>query len=330
MLSPSLFTSLLQAVPTVAEPMIPPGTPVRWLQLVGTALLLGVVAFRFGVLAPLDRRGGLGGILPAAGPALDRLAWVAAGLLVIAAPLRLMEPVRTLMHGNGELAPGGATGTGSLLFQTAWGAGWWLHLVASALALVGVILLRGGEQPRRGWQILAGAAVLLPLGPALSGSAWISDPRIVAVPATYLHVAAMGAWLGGLVALLWVGIPAARSLSEPQGEEALPVLARLVNAFSRIALPAVVVLIASGVASNAVRLGSPAALFAPGYGRVLLLKLAFVGAAFLLGFYNWRKVRPSLARNPDPGELRIPVFLEITLGMVVLLVTAVLVATPLP
>jgi putative copper export protein len=351
MLSFLLFEAgLIQAVPTVAEPLIPQGTLVRWLQLAATALVLGVVAFRFGVLRPLERSPGLKGILPAADPALGRLAWVAAGLLVIAAPLRLMEPVRTLINGEGALMDGDPTGAGSLLFQTAWGAGWWLHLVASAMALIGVVMVRGEDQRRRGWQILAGAAVLLPLAPALSGSAWVSDPRFVAVPATYLHVAAMGVWLGGLVVLLWVGIPAARALADrapvPDGPApetgvpsevddapapgALPALARVVNAFSRVALPAVLVLIVTGVASNAVRLGSPAALLAPGYGRVLLLKLAFVGAAFLLGFYNWRKVRPSLASNPDPGALRIPLFLELTLGVVVLLVTAVLVATPMP
>jgi putative copper export protein len=339
---------LLQAVPTVAEPLIPQGTPVRWLQLVATALLLGAVAFRFAVLGPLERSPGFRGILGVAEPALGRIAWVAAGLLVIVAPLRLMEPVRTLLNGNGALMEGDPTGAGTLLFQTAWGAGWWLHLVASALALVGVVLVRGEDQRNRGWQILAGAAVLLPLAPALSGSAWVSDPRVVAVPATYLHVAAMGTWLGGLVALLWVGIPAARAFADrapvtadPErtsdaeaepgpGPGTLPALARVVNAFSRVALPAVVVLVVTGVTSNAVRLGSPSALFAPGYGRVLLVKLAFVGAAFLLGFYNWRKVRPSLATRPDPGELRIPLFLEMVLGIVVLLVTAVLVATPLP
>jgi putative copper export protein len=321
--------------PTVAEPLVPQGTLVRWLQLLGTALLVGCVAFRYAVLLPLDRKKALPGIVTQAGRGLRTLAWSAAGLLVVVAPLRLLEPVRTLMLSSQDRAMGEAgavTGAGTLLFQTAWGAGWWLHLAVAAMALVGVILLRGEEDRSRGWSILAGAALLVPLAPALSGNAWLLDPRVVSLSATYLHVLAMGIWLGGLLTLLLAGLPAIRALDGggvPAGGE-LPALARMVNAFSRVALPAVVVLVLTGMVSNALRLGSMGALFGSGYGRVLLFKLALVAAAFLLGFYNWRKVRPSLAERPDPGELRIPASLEAGLGILVLLLTAILVATPLP
>jgi putative copper export protein len=326
---------VLQVTPTVAEPLLPQGTLVRWMQLAATALFLGAVTFRLAVIRPLDRSPETAGILAAAAHPLRLLTWSAVGLLVIAAPMRLMEPVRTLLRGNGQAAVGdeAVTGAGSLLFQTAWGAGWWIHLAASALALVGVVLLRGEEDRARGWQIMTGAAVLLPLAPALSGSAWVTDPRVLAVPATYLHVGAMGAWLGGLVALLWVGLPAARRLADAPGGGGmgtLPPLARVVNAFSRVALPAVVVLIFTGVLSNWMRLGSLSALFGTGYGRVLLVKIGVAGAAFLLGFYNWRRVRPSLEERPDAGQLRIPALLEVVLGVVVLLITAILVATPRP
>ncbi len=343
---PALALGVAGLLDTVsgAGGLLPPGTLVRWVQHLGTALLVGVVAFRFLVVRPLARDAVGEAVGAEAASSLRLLAWVGAGLLIVAAPLRVLEPMGILLRGGTGAGAGGGGGgeAGSLLFQTAWGAGWWLHLAVAALALVGVILFRGDEDRPRGWEILAGAAVLLPLAPALIGSAAQVELSGVAVPALYLHVAAMGVWLGGLITLLVAGLPAvrrvgARAPGAPSDEGAggeggsgLPALARLVNGFSRVALPAAVVLAVSGFASSGVRLGGPGALFGTEYGQVLLVKLALVGAAFLLGFYNWRKVRPGLAERPDAGALRIPAALEAAFGVVVLLLTAVLVAKPLP
>ncbi len=312
----------MMSVPFVqtADPFLTAGTVIRWLQLLGAILLLGSVGFRQLVVVPLARKPGLAELGRAAAAPLRRLAWAGAGLLVVALPLRLVEA---------SARPEGFVPT---LFQTHWGAGWWVYLVVAGLAVTGLVLVRGGEDRARGWSIVAGAALLLPLAPMLGGSAWTVEPRVLTAPATYLHVLAAGLWLGGLVALLAAGLPALRHLDDGSEarEDAPPPLALLVNGFSRVALPAVAVLIVSGMVSNWARLGTPLALFGTGYGRVLLIKLALAGAAFLLGLYNWRKVRPSLAERPDPGELRIPASLEAILGILVLLVTALLVVTPLP
>jgi len=303
-----------------ADPFLTAGTVIRWLQLLGGVLLVGTVGFRHLVVHPLTSKPGLAELGRGAAAPLRRLAWAGVGLLVVALPLRLVE------------AGARPEGFVPALVQTHWGAGWWVHLVVAALAVTGLVLVRGAEDRRRGWSILAGAALLLPLAPMLGGSAWTVAPRALTAPATYLHVLAAGLWLGGLVALLAAGLPALRRLGDtaPPKDDALPPLALMVNGFSRVALPAVVVLIASGMVSNWARLGTPMALFGTGYGRVLLVKLGIAGAAFLLGLYNWRKVRPSLAERPDPGELRIPASLEALFGILVLLVTALLVVTPLP
>jgi putative copper export protein len=312
----------MMSVPLVqaTDPFLTAGTVIRWLQLLGAVLLLGSVGFRQLVVLPLARKPGLAGLGPSAGPALRRLAWTGAALLVVALPLRLVEA---------SARPEGFVPT---LFQTHWGAGWWVYLVVSGLAVTGLVLVRGVEDRARGWSLVAGAALLLPLAPMLGGSAWTVEPRALTAPATYLHVLAAGVWLGGLVALLAAGLPALRHLGKgtPPPVDGPPPLALLVNGFSRVALSAVAVLVVSGIVSNWARLGTPLALFGTAYGRVLLVKLALVGAAFLLGLYNWRKVRPSLVEHPDAGQLRIPATLEMILGILVLLVTALLVAIPLP
>lgn len=315
------------AVPAEAMPLLPPGTGTRWLHLLGTILVLGVVGFRIGVAEPLRKRGEMVPTLDEARRHFRRLAWLGAVLLLVTAPLRLLMQMEAL--GAGLMSEP----VRFLLFHTGWGAGWFLHRAAALIAVIGLVVVRGTEDRDRGWGIVAGAALLLPLVPALSGHAWGADARVFAVPSLYVHVAAAGVWLGGLITLLAAGLPAVRTAVDravPAEGSVLPPLARLVNGFSRMAVVAVGILVFAGVLNAVIHLESLSAIAQTAYGRTLLLKVGLAAFALLLGFYNWRRVRPGLATRPDPGALRIPATVEATLGILVLLVTAVLVATPLP
>ncbi|MDA0180467.1 copper resistance protein CopC/CopD [Solirubrobacter phytolaccae] len=121
------------------------------------------------------------------------------------------------------------------------------------------------------------------------------------VPAASLHLLAMGLWLGGLVALLARDTPR-------------PVLAR----FSPLALGCFAVLGVTGVYLAWRQSGTPAALPATGFGRLLLVKtgLVLVIVAFAA------LTRRALARA---GDLRRTVLAEAALGLVVLGVTSALV-----
>lgn len=303
---------------------IPPGTAQRWIHLLATVLLLGVVVFRYGVLGRASRDPGLEVVEERAERGLQRFGWVAALLLALTLVTRLYHHLGQLGAGEGPAWDF----LGHVLLRTAWGGGWFLHLAAVALAVIGLMRIGrpGGEG--RGWGIVAGAAILLPLVPALQGHAMTAETRIASIPTLYLHVAMAGAWLGGLLMLVLVGLPAVRKL--PRAGGSTPPLARLVNAFSRMAVIFVGLLVASGVAVIFLYGAGVGDLFGTPWGRTLLLKIGVAAAALLLGFYNWRRVRPSLAAHPDPGALRIPATLESILGLIVLLVASALVALALP
>jgi putative copper export protein len=73
-------------------------------------------------------------------------------------------------------------------------------------------------------------------------------------------------------------------------------------------------------------------LWRSGYGRTLLVKLTLVGLVLLAGAYNWQRGTPRLSA---PGQDGVRAFtrsvsVEIGFGMLVLAVTAILVAMPLP
>ena len=60
------------------------------------------------------------------------------------------------------------------------------------------------------------------------------------------------------------------------------------------------------------------------------IKIGVLTVVFGTGAYNWLRVRPALGTQSAAGRLRRSAVLELTVGAIVLAVTAVLVATPPP
>lgn len=179
-----------------------------------------------------------------------------------------------------------------------------------------------------GWWIAGLGAVLLALTPGMSGHA-ASTPRFAPLPVITdaVHVIGAGGWLGSLLAVLLVGIPVALKLAPP---ERGPAVAALVNAFSPTALFFAGAVAATGVFAAWLHLGEVPALWQSAYGRTLLLKLGVLSVVFGTGAYNWLKVKPALGDEAAAGRLRRSAIVELTVGAVVLAVTAVLVATATP
>lgn len=316
----------------------PTGIFVRWLFLVGIVGMMGMVGFRALVLPRLASEEGLqrfGELALARG---RTAAWVFGAMALIALPLRLWVQSAALFGADGALHLGNMA---TVVFRTSWGMGFLAYLAAIILFGVGLLMAGAGESRNRGWVLAGVAALLLPLATGLSGHAWgTEDGQLLAVGSLYVHVLAAGLWMGGLAALLVVGLPALRAVqkerrregmpSDGDGGRELPGLGRLVASFSTVALVAVVLMVASGFTQAWILAGAPWEILGTEYGRTLLVKVGIAVGAFALGFYNWRVVRPALQRQPTPGILRIPATLEVILGLGVLLVTALLVTRALP
>ncbi len=294
----------------------------RFAFYLGIVGLLGSVAFKVIVLGAATNAGLPSGVAEGVSAGLWRIAAAAALLLLAALPLRLWFQAQTLFPDD----PGAnlATVTGG----TPWSAGWWLHAAAGVLAAVGVALCRSGNRGGAGWHVVLAAALLVPLAPILSGHAWGDAPRGLSAGATYLHVVAAGAWVGGLFCLLSAGLPALRAASADSGSpwSGLPTL---VGAFSRLALVAVGTLVVSGGVKAWLHLGAPSDLWTTPWGRSLLIKDLIVACVMAVGFYNWRVVRPALSVDADPARLRRSATAELLFGAAAVVVTSVLVVQPL-
>jgi len=150
------------------------------------------------------------------------------------------------------------------------------------------------------------------------GMAWLG------IPADVLHTSAVSAWLGGLVALIFVVLP---SVDTNQG---LTCLSR----FSHLAMRAVIVVAVTG-AIQTIRLhGSMNSLLTSTHGLLLLLKMSLVAIIILFAARN-RKILRAAQEGDSRSNARTKSLLvksalkETAVAALVLAVTAILVGASL-
>jgi copper transport protein len=215
---------------------------------------------------------------------------------------------------------------GSMITGTVWGRAWVLCVIAGVLGIVAFTMAR--RTRRHGWGIAALASLALALSLALSGHAVATPNRTaLAIVADVVHVLAAGGWLGTLLTVVLAGIPAVLAEArETRGAR----IATLVQLFSPVALTCAAALVITGVIAAWLHLGSFPALWSSSYGRVLILKLVLVAIVLGFGAFNWRVLSPALGDERAAGGIRRSAARELTVGLLVLIVTAVLVALPPP
>ena len=183
----------------------------------------------------------------------DRLVGAGVLLLIAAEPLALLGQLASLSF-DGD--------TALAVLASSFGR-------IAGLRLGGALLLWALLGTRRSWPLLGiGGAIALLDGASAHA---IPDAPGAAQLVVAIHVAGMGLWVGGLAGFL-------RAPS---------------NAFGRYAAIAAAVAVVSGLALGLVHTQLGLALFTTGYGRLLLLKVAIVGAALTAAAL--RRHRPEFA-----------------------------------
>ena len=206
------------------------------------------------------------GLLTAAGAAFFRFA-------VGRVPVRLMLGAFLLVFvGVSGMAHDASLST---RFGTVMAAAAVISGIGAVLAAVAPVFPRLEPLP-----FLAGFA-LLPL-PTLAGHSLDRGRPLLEPVVDFLHVAAASFWLGGLVAL---GLVLTGS-----GDRA-----SVLRRFSNVALVSVVVLASTGVISALAELRSFEQLWSTGYGQVLIVKTALLGALVAVGWVNRYRLLPRLS-----------------------------------
>ena len=264
----------------------------RWLLLAGLALLLGAASTCWLVLR---------GRLPAGGLLLLRLGWLLAAVGVSIIILSERAIVRAP-----SLLPLFETHEGLLL----------LGLAAAVLVFCGAAAVAVGVVPRPATFAALGLAtatamfVLIWAGHANGASPW----RAFTLAGQWLHVAAVGVWVGGLPWLLL-------AMRGPNGRERTAAVRR----FSLIASIALAVVVVTGLSRAIAEVGAPANLIHTSFGRTLLVKLALFSVLLALAALNHFILVPTLGGGAVGLQaFRRTVRGEVVLGVAILAVTGVL------
>ena len=294
----------------------------NYLALLG---IIGTVAFRVLVLGAMKKAKGLVRIR-----FITEAERRAAGLGVATAVLLLvMAAVR--LYAQSYAVHGGENATNlpliaAMVRQTTWGWGWILQVGAAALLLIAFVSARRGR--RWGWALASVAAIAAAVSPAFSGHA-ASAPRVpgLTVLSDTVHVLGAGTWLGALLVLVAAGLPASRSESDDERHAAV---ASLVNTYSPVALTSAGITALSGLFAAWMHVGTIPNLWSTPYGVTLLLKTLVLSGVAGIGAYNWRFVRPRLGDAGGTTRITRSARLELGIALVVIIITAVLVAQPVP
>ncbi len=238
-----------------------------WAKLPGYLALLGGTGAAVALGLSRDRQ------TEALVPGLARLARVA-GLLGVEALV-----LRALAHAVAIDGPAGAVQLDTLrlvVVDSRWGGSWQWH-AATALA-VALASWRVGVARRLVLYAITLAAAIL-VAPFLGhGAGTLGRGALHS-----LHLAVTGAWLGTVVVL-------ALASGRAPSTDRVHALGAVIGRFSPWALACAAAAGVSGVVLAWVYVGSVDGLLGTFYGRLLLGKLALVGAIGACGFLNWRRV----------------------------------------
>ena len=268
----------------------------RWLLYVTLVLLIGAASTSLFVY---------GGRLPSGRVAVLRIAVAVAGV-----SFALMVWSERVLVGAPSLLPLFLTRQGQLL----------LALAVALLLCVGAVVAVDLWPARWSlWSLGAAGSVAVLVHVAAGHAASPSPVWLLNIAAQWVHVTAVGVWVGGLFWLL-LGLRGREQAAR----------ATAVGRFTRVATGTLVVVLATGLARALSEAGSVDALLDSDYGVALLVKIGLVAGLVALGALNHFLWVPEVRRGDGQGPRRFALNSrgELAVALGVLAATAVLTALP--
>jgi copper transport protein len=234
----------------------------------------------------------------------------------------------------------------SVLTESRFGDIWLYRAALSLGALVSAaVALRFDDAPWRlpllsaansTWLVLLLVALSVPVTTSLNSHAESLGSSEIETAIDWAHLVAAGLWGGALFVLL-----ATLLAVVPHLEDRAAFVGPLVRRFSLVAVPTVLVIVATGAYQAVARLADFSELFDSRYGNAIVAKSAILGVVLLIAALNLLIIGPRLlafARERAAGlgariwelRLRLTVGAELALIAVILVATAVLTNTPPP
>ena len=110
---------------------------------------------------------------------------------------------------------------------------------------------------------------------------------------TWIHLVSAAIWVGGSLFIGIVFSPLLKTMTNSL-EERMQIMIRVGRRFNKIAVPSLIILIATGLYSSHVLLGKPELLIATSYGTFLIIKIILVIALIITYIVHVRVIRKDV------------------------------------
>ena len=110
---------------------------------------------------------------------------------------------------------------------------------------------------------------------------------------TWIHLVSAAIWVGGSLFIGIVFSPLLKTMTNSL-EERMQIMIRVGRRFNKIAVPSLIILMATGLYSSHMLLGKPELLIATSYGIFLIIKIFLVIALIIIYIIHVRVIRKDV------------------------------------
>ena len=113
---------------------------------------------------------------------------------------------------------------------------------------------------------------------------------------TWIHLISAAIWVGGSLFIGIVFSPLLKTMTDSL-EERMQIMIRVGRRFNKIAVPSLIILMATGLYSSHMLLGNPELLVATSYGTFLIVKIILVIALIITYAVHVRVIRKDVSEK---------------------------------
>ncbi len=122
---------------------------------------------------------------------------------------------------------------------------------------------------------------------------------------TWIHLIAAAIWVGGSLFIGLVFSPLLKTMTDSL-EERMKIMIRVGKRFNKIAVPALIILMATGLYSSHVLLSKPELLVSTSYGTFLIVKIILVIALVITYAVHVRVIRKDVEEKIMSNQMSEP------------------------
>ncbi len=122
---------------------------------------------------------------------------------------------------------------------------------------------------------------------------------------TWIHLISAAIWVGGSLFIGIVFSPLLKTMTDSL-EERMQIMIRVGRRFNKIAVPSLIILMATGLYSSHMLLGNPELLVATSYGTFLIVKIILVIALIITYAIHVRVIRKDVEEKIMSNQMLEP------------------------